>query len=176
MKQFWLGLSCLSLTFLWSSGCTSAPEVKTQAYAQLRDHLTFEEDFPTVWKAIESSLRLARITAKDPAEATPLEMKKLNRRSLQTDWIFSKSKHKYVEFQVNGFPKKTYLQNRYKYQVLAERTWGGIQVRVISTEEVQRLTETGAPSDYERSGDPDSFLASDLIEKIKLELNSAPSI
>ncbi len=169
-----LSFSCLVIGSL--AGCSSAPEVKTLAYAQLRNEQTFETDFPAAWKAIESALRLTRVVSKTPAEVSPLELKKLSQRNLETDWIFSKSKSKYIEYQVNGFPRKTYLQNRFKYQVSAEQVLGGVKVKTTVTEEVERLNAQGGSEGFSTTGEPDPSLANDLIEKISRELNSAPAI
>ena len=166
-------LSVLTVPIL---SCSSLPEVKSQAFAPLKDEQTFETDFPTTWKAIEASLRQIRVISKDPSEASPLELKKLKRRSLQTDWIFSQSRTKYIDYEVNGFPHKTYLQNRFRYQIVAEQILGGVRVKVTTSEELERLTAQGASAGYSKVGEPDSSIASDLIEKINLELRSAPSI
>ena len=155
-------------------GCSSLPEVRTQAYAQLKSEKTFETDFESTWKAIESALRLNTITSRNPSEVTPLEFSQLPQRTLQTDWVFSRSRTKYIAYQVDGFPRKTYLQTRFKYQILAERLLGGIKVRVMTQEEIERLDARGNPVGYTQIGEPDSSLASDLIEKISQELRSAP--
>ncbi len=155
-------------------GCSSLPDVKTQSYARSKDHQTFEYDFPIVWKAVESALIQTKIIEKDPTHVTTLELQKLSRRSLKTDWIYSQSRVKYIAYDVNGYPRKTYLQNRYKYQVLAESVLGGVRVQVTTTEEVERLNPQGSPAGYATIGEPDPSIASDLIDKINSELRSAP--
>ena len=56
-------LSVLTVPIL---SCSSLPEVKSQAFAPLKDEQTFETDFPTTWKAIEASLRQIRVISTDP--------------------------------------------------------------------------------------------------------------
>src|SRR5690349_2685110 len=114
-KYLYRRMLALSFAFFFS-GCASTPEVKTQAYAKLNNQRTYEYEFPVVWKGIEESLSKFKITDRDPSEATPLEMRKLTRRTLDTDWIYGQSRDKYQEYKVNGSPRKIYLQTRFKYR------------------------------------------------------------
>jgi hypothetical protein len=163
-------LAALTLTL----GCASLPEVKSQAYAPMKNERTYESEFPILWKAIESAARHNRVIHRDPPEATPLEMKKMPSRTLETDWIYSKSRNQYQEYQVNDFPRKVFLQNRFKYLVSANAVMGGVQVKVTTTEEVERLNANGTPHGYSVSQSPDTALAHDFLEKITLELSANP--
>src|SRR4051812_48004118 len=98
-------------------GCSSAPAVKQQAYAKLASEHTYEYEFPEVWKAVEASFHNFKVADRDPSDVGPLELKKLTRRKLESDWILGQSRDKYVEYQVNGSPRKQYLQTRLKYTV-----------------------------------------------------------
>jgi hypothetical protein len=174
MNQRFANLIALIVLAGSTLSCSTLPEVKTQAYAKLKDEQTFETDFPTLWKAIESVVRQIKITERDPSEVSPTELKGISKRTLSTDWIYSKSQTKYINYEVNGLPRKTYLQNRYKYKIVAEKVLGGVRVKVINTEEVEHFNTQGSPTGYSDVGDPDSNLASDLLEKINLELRSTP--
>ena len=156
-------------------GCSSFPEVKTQAYARLKTQEVFEYEFPIVWKAIESSTRTYSVTEKSPAEVSPVELKQLRQRSLKTDWIYSQSRNKYQEYVINGIPKKTYLQSRYRFKILAQRTLGGVLVAIDLDEEVQRLRYDGSFGEYEKAGEPDTSRSSELLNKIKFSLLSLPT-
>src|SRR4051794_26861716 len=100
IRTSWLVLPVVaSLTF---ASCSSAPQMKQQAYAKLTNEHTFEYEFPQVWKAIEDSFHNYHVADRDPSEVDPLEMRKLTKRKLETDWILGQSRDKYVEYQVNG--------------------------------------------------------------------------
>lgn len=176
MKKAASILGILILNTLLLVGCSSAPSIQRQSYAALKDERTFETDLPTVWKAIEAALRQNRILERDPEEVSDLELRKLPKRTLKTDWVFSRSKTKYVEYRVNDYPRKTYLQNRFKYLVLAEQVLGGVRVKVMTTEEIQKMDAQGAPQDFVKEDEAEPSLASDLIEKINQALRSAPSL
>jgi len=64
--------------------CSSTPGIKRQEYAALRDHRTFEYEFPFVWEAIESAIGGYRILERDPEEVTPVDLRKLTERSAET--------------------------------------------------------------------------------------------
>lgn len=160
-----LTLIVLAAAFLAGSGCASSPQVKTQAYAGLKNTRTFEHEFPVVWKGIESALKNYRITERDPTEVDTLEMAKLKERNLETDWVYSQSRDKYQEYQVNGSPRKKYLQARYKYKVQAKRVMGGTEVVVKTEEEIEKLKSDGA-SDGFSGVDADSSRANEILEKI----------
>jgi hypothetical protein len=144
-----------------SIGCSSAPPVKSQAYAKLPDSKTFESDFPVVWKAIEAVFRNHKVTDRDPSEVTELEMRKLTRRSLETDWVYSQSRDKYEEYEINGTPRKVYLQTRVKYRAEAKSILGGTEVRVSTEEEVERLKKDGSSGGYESVSEKDSSRANE---------------
>ncbi len=174
MKNLSRSLSVLSFIFLISAGCSSTPEVKNQKYAELKSETTFEYEFPVVWKAVETAVREYKITDRDPKEVNEVEIKKLRERMLKTDWIFSKSRDKFIEYKVNNLPRKKYLQTRIKYDVMAESVIGGVKVTVAMDEEVERLNEDGSPAGYESAAEKDSSRANDLLNKIRNAILSAP--
>ncbi len=162
----------LVLTFL--VGCSSPQPVKTQAYAKLSHQRVFEYDFPKVWKGIEEALRNHKILDRDPKEVNPLELKKLTERTLETDWVYGQSRDKYHEYQVNGSPRKVYLQSRFKYFIEAKSQIGGVKVSIKTHEEIEELNADGTPSGYVEMKEPDPSRPSDLIDKIGLSILSAP--
>lgn len=165
-----LAVAFLSLAF---ASCSSAPTVGQQKYAQLKNEWTFENDFPTVWKGIEQTLANHRVVDRDPEEVSEVEMKNLTERTLETDWIYAKSRDKFIEFKVNGLPKKQYLQVRFKYIVTAKTIIGGTHVKVNATEEIEQLDSKGKPDGYDEVDSPDSSRSNELLEKVKLSILSS---
>ncbi len=168
--RIFLSLIFISLSF----ACSGTLPVKTQAYAKLHTHTVYEHDFPAVWKGIEAALRNHKILERDPSEVDPLEMKKLTERSLETDWVYSQSRDKYHEYKVNGSPRKQYLQVRYKFNLIANKVMGGAEVKVDTTEEIEKLKGDGTPDGYEASDEPNATLSNDLLEKIRVAILSNP--
>lgn len=165
-------LLALLASALSLSACSSARPVKTQAYASLSNQKTFEYEFPVVWKAIEAVVRGFKVVDRDPAEVDPNEMRKLTRRKLETDWLYTQSRDKYVEYKINGSFRKQYLQTRLKYVVTAQSRIGGTDVEVKTEEEVEKLKDDGTPAGYD-SMQPDSSRANELLEKIGNSILSA---
>src|SRR3954464_1184317 len=88
------------------SGCASSQPVKTQDYAKLKNTRTFEFEFPMVWNAIETAFKGYKVVDRDPDDVDAQELKKLRARTLETDWIYTQSRDKYIEYKVNDLPKK----------------------------------------------------------------------
>ncbi len=162
----------LSLT-IFSSSCAHQPEVKQEAYATLKDHQTFEYEFPVVWKGIEKSLEKYKIVDRDPDEVSDLDMKKITKRSLETEWVYAQSRDKYVEYKVNDSPRKIFLQTRVKYFINAERRIGGTDVTVKTKEEIEKLNEDGTSAGYESVDNPDTSRPREILDKINLAILSA---
>lgn len=163
------------LVFLCIGGfaaCSSARPIRTQAYARLSDHKVFEYEFPVVWKAIEAATRGFKIVERQPDEVDPVELRKLTRRKLVTDWVYSQSREKYVEYSVNDSPRKQYLQTRVKYTITAQSQIGGTQVEVRLDEEVERLKADGTPEGYE-SMPSETSRAQEMVEKVGNSILSA---
>ena len=155
-------------------GCSSTPPVKTQAYAKLKNERTFESEFPLVWKAIEEVLRNHRIKDRDPEYVDATELQKISNRSLRTDWIYGKSRDKYQEYQVNGFPRKNYLQTRFNYSIEVKKVMGGVNVRVVSEEEIERLNTDGSSAGFTGANEPDPSRPNELLDKIQTGILAAP--
>jgi hypothetical protein len=155
------------------SACASTPDVKKQAYADLREKWTFESELPTVWKGIEKAFENYRVSERDPSEVSQLEMKHLRERTLETDWVIGQSRDKYIEFKVNDLPKKQYLQTRVRFKVRASRVLGGTEVAVHTDEELERLNADGSVKGWEEADTRDTSRTNEMIEKIKLAILSA---
>ncbi|MBI2711526.1 MAG: hypothetical protein HYX41_01510 [Bdellovibrio sp.] len=147
--------------------------MKQQSYATLKTDRTFEEDMPTLWKAIEAALEKHRIIDRDPDEVSVIELKKLTKRTLKTDWIYGRSRDKYQEYTVNDLPRTVYLQTRFKYFITAKTVMGGVNVQVDVTEEIEKLNSDGTSLGYSKSDEPDSSRASDLLDQIQRSIRSA---
>jgi hypothetical protein len=154
-------------TGLVGFGCATSAPVKTQAYAELKTHRTFEYELPLVWKGIEASLKNHKITDRDPEEVDETGWPKLKERSLETDWIYSESRDKYVEYSINGSPRRKLLQIRYRYRILARKVMGGTEVQVRPQEEVEKVDpSTGSPKGYEEMS-PDTARSAELLDRIQ---------
>jgi hypothetical protein len=167
------GMALLALAFV-ASACSSTSPVKTTAYAQLSDKRTFEYDFSVVWRAIEEVFREYKVVARDPEEVTPLEMRKLERRTLKTEWAYGKSRDKYQEYMVNGTPRKVNLQERRRYQVDARKVMGGVEVKIETDEEIEKLKANGNPDGFHAVDKPDPSRADEILNKIGAKILSAP--
>ena len=177
-KSVNVGVICLGVFIFWTA-CSSGPKVKQQEYAKLSNKRTFENPFPTVWRGIELSLHEQKVLERDPEEPTDnseFELRKLDRRTMETDWIYTQSRDKYVEYQVNGSPRKQYLQLRFKYLIDAQKVIGGTDVKVDVREEIEKIDKQGNPDGYDKMAEPDPGRASELLDKINQAILSAPNI
>lgn len=163
----------LVTALLLVSACSSGPEVKKQAYAQLQNERMFEYEFPVVWKGIEEATRKYKVINRDPKNVDANEMRRLKHRSLETDWIYTRSNDKYVETQANGLPRKVYLQLRLKYKVDAKSAIAGTNVKVDTDEEYEVLGADGDSEGWAKSSAPDSARAADLLDRINMAILSA---
>ena len=166
-------VALLLLALVSLSGCSHDPAVKQQAYANLKSQHTYEYDLPTVWKGIESALHNYKIVDRDPSDVGIMEMKKLTKRTLETDWIYAQSRDKYIEYKVNDSPRKQYLQTRIKYYITAQSQIGGTDVSVRTKEEIERLKSDGSPDGYEAPEKVDPSRAAEMLDKIGLAILSA---
>ena len=169
------GFLAISVGALWigMSGCSHSQPVSREAYAQLKTSKTFEYDFPKVWKGIEIAFSSYTGSKRDPEEVGILEMKKISERSIESDWIYTRSTDQYVEYQVNDLPRRQYVQTRVKYRVEAKRAMGGVNVNVIVQQEVERLKKNGDSDGYSKT-DPSSSLGSDMLHRVERGILSAP--
>ena len=154
-------------------GCSSLPPVQKQQYAQLRNTRAFDFEFPVVWKGIEKAFENYRVAERDPAEVGLLEMRKLSKRTLETDWIYSESRDKYVEYRLNDLPRRKYLEVRLKYKINAERTLGGTQVGVDLEEEVANLKADGTSKGFSGTDQPDTSRQNEILDKIQSAILAA---
>jgi uncharacterized lipoprotein len=145
------------------SGCSS-PDYKTQGYAKLSNTKEFEEEYPVVWKGVVAALSEYKIEKKDQEKGV-----------VETDWIYSTSNDKYFEYQVNGFPRKKYLQTRYKFNVKIDKLLGRVKVTVSPEEEVESLKSDGSFDDWKSAGEFDTARANEVIQKIEMKILSAPN-
>jgi hypothetical protein len=175
MNKNWNKLGIAVFLTVFASTCSSAPPVKTEAYAQLKNHRTFENDFPTVWKAIEEVFRNTKVTDRDPDTVSELDLRnKTKERRLKTDWTYGQSRDKYQEYKVNDLPKKVFLQERTRYTVDAHRVMGGVEVLVKNEEEVEKLNSDGSSAGFYSVDKPDTSRADEIVNKIANAILSAP--
>jgi hypothetical protein len=178
MKKIFLTLALATLaalvtaTLVTMMGCSSGMTVHQDAYAKLKNEHTYEYEFPDVWKAIEDSFHNYKVADRDPADVDPIELKNLTKRKLETDWIQGQSRDKYIEYQMNGTPRRQFLQTRVKYTVLADRVLGGTHVLVKTHEEIERLNNDGTSAGWDSTGDVDPSRAAEVLDKISRSLNA----
>lgn len=146
------------------SACSSAP-YKTQAYAKLTNTRTFEEDYKVVWKGITTAVADYKLEKEDSESG-----------EIQTDWIYSTSNDKYIEYSVNGFPRKRYLQTRYKFLITAEKQIGGVKVTVNPEEEVEQLKSDGTFDNWYSVSEADNNRANELLKQIELKILARPNL
>ncbi len=150
----------LPLLILCTLCCTSSP-YKKQSYAKLSNEKVFEEEFVKVWKGIVSATSEYTITEKDEQAGV-----------LVTDWIYSTSSDKFIEYKVDSFPRKKYLQTRYRFKVLTSKQIGGVKVTVNSSEEVEKIKESGDFDRWLSVSDPDSARQNEILKAIELKILS----
>jgi hypothetical protein len=133
----------------------------------------YEYEFPVVWKGIESAMRNYSIVERDPADVDDVELKRLTKRTLETDWIQTHSRDKYIEFKVNDVPQKRYLWTRIKYNITAQTALGGTQVTVHTQEQVERLKADGTSAGYDKVDTVDTSRPNEVLERIQMAILSA---
>ncbi len=146
------------------SACSSGPEIKQQQYAKLSNTKEFEEAYEVVWKAIVSATEEYKLEKKDAAKG-----------ELLTDWVYTTSNEKYFEYKINGFPRKHYLQTRYRVSIKATKQLGSVKVTVDPIEEVEQLKSDGGFDKWKTSDEPDSTRSADMLQKIELKILSRPA-
>lgn len=157
-----LGMALVTLVIgVWMVACASGPAVKTQQYARLNNIKEYEAEFANVWVASLKALSEYELTEKDRDDGL-----------IVTDWVYTTSTEKYVDYTVNGFPRKKYLQIRVQYKVTVEPLLGRTRVRVLPQEEVEVLGPNGEFKKWATSDDFDSANASKILDKISLNLLS----
>ena len=158
--------------FVTLASCASPSLVKTQAYAKLKNQRTFENELPVVWRATTKVFENYKLVSREPKgdrDSDAAETNAMNKRTdamLETDWSYAQSRDKYVEFKVNGSPKKKYLQIRTKTKVVLKKSVGGTDVTVSINEEVEKMMPDGTSDGYTSVDVPDSSRASEVLDKI----------
>lgn len=167
MKNF--SISVLSSLVLFSIVFTSATvftgcgghEVKKQGYAKLATAKDFEEDYQVVWTAVLAALEDYKIAEKDQDDG-----------EVKTDWVYTTSNEKYIEYQVNGFPRKKYLQTRYKINAFLEKQLESVKVRVDLEQELEKLKSDGSSDGWKSESDVDSIRANEILKLIENKILS----
>jgi hypothetical protein len=153
-------LASLVLLSAAAAACSSAP-YKTQGYAKLSNTRDFEYEYPVVWKGVLGALGEYKIEEKDEEGGV-----------VRTDWIYSTSNDKYLEYQVNGFPRKRYLQTRYKLAIEVAKKTGAVNVTVNPEEEIEKLKSDGSFDGWSGVSEPDTARADELIRNIETKILS----
>ena len=141
------------------SGCSTGAGYKTQAYAQQATSRVLEYDYPVVWKGIREALSDFRIEEANEQDG-----------HIKTDWAYSTSGRKFIEVKVNDFPRRKYLQTRYRYDISAKKQVIGVLVDVAMEEEVENLGADGAFKGWGSADEPDSGRAHEMLKLIELKI------
>lgn len=158
-KTVRVGALSLLLAALMLPACSSS--YKTQGYARTSNSKEFEEEYPVVWKAVKEALGDYKVESEDEEDG-----------EIQTDWIYSTSNDKYLEYTVNGFPRKKYLQNRYKLKLEVKKQYGSVKVNVLPKEEIEVLKGDGTPDGWKSVSEPESVRADELLKSIEMKILS----
>lgn len=148
------------------ASCSSTPttEVKKEAYAKLSNKRTFEYPFETVKNKVSE-------VAKD---YPVLAQKEEKERALviETDWVLTESRDKYVNYKNNEHVRHKTLQSRLKYSIRVAPAMGGAEVTVKTTEEVEKLKPDGTPDGFKaiKNNDVDTSRAKEFLDKVEVEL------
>lgn len=159
MKQF--ALITLAAVLLVSGCSSSGPKTKSQQYAALSTTKEFEEEYAIVWKAVLKALEGMKIEEKDEADGV-----------VETDWVVTTSTEKYFEYTVNGFPRKKFVQARYRYKVFVTKQLGSVKVSVDLNEEVENVKKDGSFDSWSEPEKKDTSRANEMIGKIENAIHS----
>lgn len=155
-------LLALTSAMLFATGCSSA-KYKTQEYAKLSNTKDFEDEYKSVWRGVIDALSEFKIEEKDQDEG-----------KVVSDWIYTTSNDKFLEYNVNGFPRRKYLQTRLKYLVTIEKQMGKNTVTVDLDEEIEALRSDGSFDTWKKVSEIDSTRANDMLKTIELKILSRP--
>lgn len=158
-KSIFLSLTILAA--LAMPACSSS--YKAQNYAKYSNSRQFEYEYPMVWKGTLNALGEYKIDKKDSGEGEIL-----------TDWIYSTSNDKYLEYLVNGFPRKRYLQTRYKFDIKVEKQIGSVKVTINPQEEIENLKSDGSFESWKSVSDYDTGRVNELLDNINRQILSIP--
>lgn len=149
----------LPLFLLLGAGCSSSPAYKAQPLGERATSRVLEYDYPVVWKGIRDALAEFRIEEANEQDG-----------HIQTDWAYSTSGQKFIEVQVNGFPRRKYLQTRYRYRITAKKQIIGVLVNVDMEEEVENLGGDGSFKGWDGADEPDSGRAHEMLRLIEQKI------
>ena len=141
------------------SACSSGPKIKQQKFARLQNSKDFENEYAVVWKAIVAATEDYKIVDKNEESG-----------QLTTDWVYTTSNEKYYEYTVNGLPRKHYLQTRSKFQIIAQRKLGSVNVSVSPVEQVEKVKSDGTFDDWIDADRIDSARANEIPSKMELAI------
>ncbi len=162
------------LSFLFLAACASNPH--DASYKEEKNVANFENNRSFAEKP-EEILRAARAVLDEWQQESdpPVNTKNLRSddESVQTGWVYSTAKSKYVEFKMNGKPKRRPLKVRRKYGYSATPSLAGSQVVFLVEEEVQTIDfETGKEKGWS-SEEPEKaiydLMHKRLVEKLRLQ-------
>lgn len=156
------------------TGCASALPVKRQEYAASRTERVLEVEWMDVLRAVDETLRLQRVVKRTPDTDDLLELRRADERTWDTDWVESQSRDKYVEYQLEGVPKRKNLGVRLKYRVIAAKALGGVSLKVRQWEELEKLDSRGKSLGYEEVTALDTSRSSELLERVQQAILAAP--
>ncbi|MGE4231892.1 MAG: hypothetical protein AB7F43_01055 [Bacteriovoracia bacterium] len=143
--------------------CASAPGTyKSEIYAKLPNSRVFEEEYSVVWKGILKALEVYKLEKVEEEDGIA-----------STDWVYSTSNERFLEYRVNGLPRRKYLQSRYKYTVTAEKQMAGVKV-IVNTEEESEYLKPDGSFDLWKAVETETNKSNELLRNIELKILSRP--
>ncbi|MEW6055409.1 MAG: hypothetical protein AB1540_02250, partial [Bdellovibrionota bacterium] len=74
--------------------------------------------------------------------------------------------------KVDGFPRKKYLQTRYKFMISLNKQIGSVKVTVDTDEEIEKFKSDGSFDGWTSASEADSSRANEMLRNIELKILS----
>jgi len=160
-------LASLFISLLLLNACAQkniAKEKVEKNQPKFSSSHSFENSIKEVKSAAEKVLQNYLENNQNPmSDAAKIE-KEMNKISV--GWVYSEAKDKYIEYKMNGFPKRKTLKVRRKYSFSLNPSLAGTDVEIIIQEELENIDlKTGEFKNW-KSVKPDST----QYQKLLLEL------
>jgi hypothetical protein len=143
------------------SGCSSGPRPQTEtlAYANLNNERYYEKtDLPSAWKAIQLVFKNYKLTSEKGEDASE--------RTLETDWFVSQANERYQTIMIDQVPHQRPLESRLRFNVVAKALFGGTQVTVKTSEEIETIHDDGLHAGFSQVSTPDPARAATILDNI----------
>ena len=166
MKTF-LIISLIAFTAISCSSKKTA-QYKEDKSPQFANSRQFDESPETVKRAAKAVLEELASESNPPAANAVRE----DGDSVNTGWVYGKSKDKFVEYNFNGAPRRKILSVRRKYDYNVSSSLAGTQVTVSIQEEIETVDlKTGNPTGWKNVA-PDQKMVDHLVKLMREKIRS----